>query len=369
MEKLDPRALTILSRLEQAGHQAVLVGGCVRDLLLGRHVHDYDIATSALPEQVCALFSHTVPTGLRHGTVTVLLDDGSYELTTFRTEGAYLDHRRPEAVQYVQDLSEDLSRRDFTINAMAMDRHGVVTDLFQGQADLQAGLIRCVGDPDLRFSEDALRMLRAVRFSAQLDFRIEARTLASAQVLAPTCAALSAERVRDEMEKALLSPHPEAIGQMMDLGLLAHLGLREHPELSPLSSVPPERLARWAMAKRLLPQLDLTTLRLDKKAVRLSEAAAALTDMDTLLACKQAIAEKGWEAARLAAVLNGQLPRMEEIAASGDCVTIPQLAIRGDELPGLSGPEVAQTLHRLLQHVLEHPEDNQKERLLALLKK
>ena len=368
MEPIDPRALTVLETLEQAGYQAVLVGGCVRDLLLGRRVHDYDMATAASPEAVQALFARTVPTGIRHGTVTVLLEGASFEVTTFRADGDYPDHRRPENVRYVSDLQQDLLRRDFTVNAMAMDRRGVLTDCVGGQEDLRRGLIRCVGEPERRFEEDALRMLRAVRFSAQLGFRVEDATRAAIAACAPLCVHLSAERVRDELEKTLCSPRPQALGELIDLGLLHAQGLDDHPDLSPLDAVPPDRLARWAMAKKLLPGLDLAALRLEKRAVRLCTDAAAICDsLDGTLACKRAVADFGWDAAELAGVLAHHTQTLAAIRASGDCVTLSQLALRGDELPGVSGEAVSPALRRLLFHVLEHPEDNEKTRLLALL--
>ena len=166
----------LCARLRSAGREAYPVGGCVRDLLLGRTPGDWDVTTSARPEEVMALFERTVPTGIKHGTVTVLTGAGGVEVTTFRAEGGYADGRHPDAVTFGGDLAGDLSRRDFTINAMALGPDGAVIDPFGGRADLKAGLIRCVGEPERRFVEDALRMLRAVRFSAQLDFAIEGAT-------------------------------------------------------------------------------------------------------------------------------------------------------------------------------------------------
>ena len=206
MEAVRPEK--IVKGLCAAGFPAYYVGGCVRDRLLGRPVHDWDVTTAALPEEVMALFEHCVPTGIRHGTVTVFLDGAQAEVTTFRTEGVYLDGRHPSEVRFVRTLAEDLSRRDFTINAMAMDADGNVTDLFGGRDDLARRCIRCVGDPEKRFREDALRMLRAYRFSAQLGFALDAATAGAVERCAPLAAALSMERIRDEMEKTLLSPRP-----------------------------------------------------------------------------------------------------------------------------------------------------------------
>ena len=167
----------IIFRLEAEGFSAFMVGGCVRDILMGRAPKDWDVATSASPGEVQRLFEKTVPTGERHGTVTVILDGGKAEVTTFRSESAYSDHRRPDSVTFVSDLKEDLKRRDFTINAMAMRADGTVMDYFGGGADLKAGIIRCVGEARERFEEDALRMLRALRFSAELGFEIDRKSV------------------------------------------------------------------------------------------------------------------------------------------------------------------------------------------------
>ena len=194
--------------LRRAGYEACPVGGCVRDLLLGRAPGDWDIATSARPEAVTARFERTVPTGLKHGTVTVLLGGMALEVTTFRGESGYSDGRHPDRVTFGVGLREDLARRDFTINAMALAPDGSVLDPFGGRADLARRLIRCVGEPERRFTEDALRMLRAVRFAAQLGFSLEARTAAALASCAPLLERVSGERIRAELEKTLLSPHP-----------------------------------------------------------------------------------------------------------------------------------------------------------------
>ena len=216
----------LLKTLEQAGFEACFVGGCVRDTLLGRPVHDWDITTSALPEQTMALFPRCIPTGLKHGTVTVLLNGDSFEVTTFRKDGAYHDARHPDEVTFVPRLEEDLARRDFTINAMAMHLDGSITDCFHGREDLQSGVIRCVGDPDLRFREDALRMLRARRFfrAARLSDRSRNRARHPRRN-AHLCRALSSERVCAETEKTLLSERPETLGVMIEEGLLAACAL------------------------------------------------------------------------------------------------------------------------------------------------
>ncbi len=368
MQAIDNAAKCVIARLEAQNFRAYLVGGCVRDLLLGRQVHDWDIATSATPAEVQAAFPKTVPTGLQHGTVTVLMDGKSFEVTTFRRDGDYTDGRRPDSVNFVTELSHDLSRRDFTINAMAMDAEGIVTDLFSGREDLKEGVIRCVGEPERRFREDALRMLRAVRFSAQLGFAIEEKTLSAICSCAALSEKLSAERVRDEVEKTILSERPEKLGQMIELGLLRPFGLCEAGELTELNAVRAERYARWAQAKHMLPTLSLSAFRLEKRLVRLCEKAVQVCeDMGSRIDCKRVIAVEGADCARLAAQLCGREELVEEILLSGECVSLLQLAIRGGDLPHLQGRAVAEALQKALLHVLEHPEDNERRKLLSLL--
>lgn len=209
----------IIQTIENAGFEAYAVGGCIRDSILNREPDDWDITTSATPEEVKALFRHTVDTGIQHGTVTVLIKKECFEVTTYRIDGEYEDGRHPKEVSFTSLLSEDLRRRDFTINAMAYnDTHGLV-DLFGGQEDLKAGVIRCVGNAKERFEEDALRMMRAVRFSAQLGYDIEENTAKAIKELAPTLSRISVERIQVELLKLLLSPHPQYIHKMYEMGM------------------------------------------------------------------------------------------------------------------------------------------------------
>ena len=211
MFQWDARALEILNTLERAGHQAVLVGGCVRDALLGREPHDYDAAVSAPPEEILAASKFKcIPTGLAHGTVTVVHSGLPVEVTAFRKEGTYSDHRHPDRVEYTSRLEEDLARRDFTVNAMAWDRSGLI-DPFGGQADLAAGVIRCVGEPDRRFQEDALRVLRGLRLAAQLDFRLEGETAAAIRRNTPLLSYVAWERIQAEFLRLLCCPGAERI--------------------------------------------------------------------------------------------------------------------------------------------------------------
>ena len=217
--QLPEKVKVVIQTLEAAGYEAYAVGGCVRDSVLGRIPADWDITTSALPEQVKELFHRTIDTGIEHGTVTVMMDKEGFEVTTYRVDGEYRDHRHPEQVNFTGELKEDLRRRDFTINAMAYnDRCGMV-DAFGGIEDLKHGVIRCVGVARERFEEDALRILRAVRFAAQLGFEIEKETADAARALAGNLKDISAERIQTELVKLLVSPHPEMLRPAYELGI------------------------------------------------------------------------------------------------------------------------------------------------------
>jgi tRNA nucleotidyltransferase (CCA-adding enzyme) len=220
------RAVPVLERLEREGFEAVFVGGCIRDYVLGRTLKDVDIATSATPDQVTAVFPRTVPTGLRHGTVTVIWEDETYEVTTFRKESVYEDHRRPSAVEFVTDLEGDLLRRDFTINALAMRTDGTIVDPFGGQRDLRMRVLRCVGDADARFQEDALRMMRAVRFAAELGLRIAPGTWRALKRHRSLLRHVAMERIGAEADKIMsgAAPHHAA-------AWFAASGLARHTKL------------------------------------------------------------------------------------------------------------------------------------------
>ena len=227
---LDPGAAALLDTLHAAGYAAYAVGGCVRDSLLGRTAHDWDLCTSALPQQVMELFGaeQCIPPGLQHGTVTIKYGGQLYETTTFRTEGSYTDGRHPDAVQFVPDVREDLARRDFTINAMAYNEAEGLVDPFGGQADLQNGLLRAVGEPQQRFTEDALRILRLYRFAARFGFALDAATVRAARQLAPHLDCISAERIQEELAKLLAAPQPAAYLEPAVLAVVL-------PELTPES--------------------------------------------------------------------------------------------------------------------------------------
>ena len=224
---LPPAVADLISRLQSAGFSAYAVGGCVRDSLLGLTPHDWDLCTSALPEQMLEIFrnEHVVTTGLKHGTLAVVRDHVPYEITTFRVDGAYTDHRHPDSVSFVDDVAGDLSRRDFTVNAMAWSPDSGLVDLFGGREDLDRRVIRCVGEPRLRFAEDALRVLRALRFASVYDFSIDPATSSAAREMADGLRAVAGERIREELLKMLCGPGAGRI-------------LREYPDI--LSVVIPE---------------------------------------------------------------------------------------------------------------------------------
>ena len=230
--------LWILRKLNDAGHEAYVVGGCVRDSLLGREPSDWDITTDAKPLQVKALFKRTIDTGLQHGTVTVMNHGVGYEVTTYRVDGDYSDHRRPESVAFSRNLADDLMRRDFTINAMAYHPERGLVDLYDGLADMEAKRIRAVGNPDERFDEDALRILRAVRFAAQLGFSIEPDTRAAIRNHVDDLSHVSVERIETELTKLICSPHPEEMEELYTLGITAKIlpefdRMMETPQNSP----------------------------------------------------------------------------------------------------------------------------------------
>lgn len=262
--QMPENAERIIHILQDAGYEAYIVGGCVRDAILGKEPDDWDITTSAKPEEVKALFRRTIDTGIEHGTVTVMFGKEGYEVTTYRVDGKYEDHRRPTSVTFTASLLEDMKRRDFTINAMAYNTEEGLVDHFDGVGDLERKLIKCVGEPKERFDEDALRILRAIRFSAQLGFSIEERTREAIKNQAIFLKDISAERIHVEMTKLLISEHPEQLRTAYELGVTAvvlpefdkmmeteqnnrhHMyNVGEHT-LHVVQAVPPTETLRWA---------------------------------------------------------------------------------------------------------------------------
>ena len=376
----------VLDVLRGKGHEAFPVGGCVRDSLRGQVPGDWDVCTSALPEETQAAFpeGYALPTGLKHGTVTVLSGGKPIEVTTFRTEGTYSDSRRPDSVTFVRSLDEDLKRRDFTVNAMALDAAGNVIDRFGGQADLQQGIIRCVGEPAVRFQEDALRILRALRFASKLDFTIEETTARAAMEAKGHLAALSAERVWKELGGILMGPGCSRV--LKEYGSILAPVL---PELdaggvsrrsAAIAAAPKDLCLRLAL---LLCGLDtrkadtvLRRLRSDnasrQRTLRLHSALSAPLP-GTRIERLEFAQVLGWEDALLVAGIRDKKAAAELIALRQEhpCLTVRDLRISGDDLLQLgaaSGESVGALLRKLLNAVWQKDAENSREELLKLAK-
>ncbi len=407
---LDSGAAALLDTLHAAGYAAYAVGGCVRDSLLGRTAHDWDLCTSALPQQVMELFGaeQCIPTGLQHGTVTIKYGGQLYETTTFRTEGSYTDGRHPDAVQFVPDVREDLARRDFTINAMAYNEAEGLVDPFGGQKDLQIGLLRAVGEPQQRFTEDALRILRLYRFAARFGFALDAATARAARQLAPHLDCISAERIQEELAKLLAAPQPGAYLEPAVLAVVL-------PELTPESltvakpvvdACPageenlPVRLAALlrslgeSATRRVLKRLRCSNACIEETAVLVRETAGegvcrsfseekasahtgdihirqllgryGLRTVERLCALCAALHPQNAPACALAA------QRARQLEADGVCCRVSQLAVNGRDLMAAGipvGPALRRVLETLLDGVIRAEYPNEKPALLAAAQK
>ena len=385
----------ILRRVKEEGYDAYLVGGCVRDTALGRPVRDMDIATSASPEEVAQIFAKTIPTGLKYGTVTVILPDAAVEVTSLRADGEYSDGRRPDSIELNASLDDDLSRRDFTMNAMAVTASGEIYDPFNGLDDIKKRVIRCVGVPDARFKEDALRMFRAFRFSAELGFTIEPGTLAAIYANAGRAGLISAERIRAEIERTLISQMPEVAGEMIKAGLLnAKFGILgtdsgiRNINLERLAKLPAEPALRWCAFCAVLLNGGLIrscgsflrSLRLDTKTVKSCSTGTensefGIRNSELQIHIKRLLAKHGVGAARCAAAAadalrsGSVLAYTDDIIASGECFSLNELSVSGHDLIAIGykpGPGLKMMLNELLEHVIEHPEDNVREVLMAM---
>lgn len=393
---LDPGAAALLTRLHAAGHAAYAVGGCVRDSLLGQTPHDWDLCTSATPEQVLELFgeAHCIPTGLQHGTVTVKHGGELYEITTFRTEGAYSDGRHPDHVAFVPDVKEDLARRDFTINAMAYNAEEGLIDPFGGQSDLAVGIVRAVGEPQRRFEEDALRILRLYRFAARFGFAIDPATGQAARALCRHLDCVSEERIAEELSRLLAAPAPGAYLEAEVLAVIfPELDVAELPEsrrildaLEPGMEHVPVRLAALlcplgeAGARAALKRLKCSNALTGTVATLVREAAAgmpgaALTltarrflsryDLATITDLTALCSARHPEQAEAFAALQQEAARLVETNA---CCRINQLAVNGRDLMDAGirpGPGLRRVLDALLEQVLTGQLPNEKAALLA----
>ena len=432
---LAPGAAALLDALHAAGYAAYAVGGCVRDSLLGRTAHDWDLCTSALPQQVMELFGteQCIPTGLQHGTVTIKYGGQLYETTTFRTEGSYTDGRHPDEVQFVPDVREDLARRDFTINAMAYNEAEGLVDPFGGQADLQNGLLRAGGEPQQRFTEDALRILRLYRFAARFGFALDAATARAARQLAPHLDCISAERIQEELAKLLAAPQPGAYLEPAVLAVvLPELTPEKLTAAKPVVDVCPageENLpVRWAAllgalgesdTRRVLKRLRCSNACIEETAVLVRETAEqgvcrsfsedrplgwdpaaagsrAGDGMARLVSEEKASAHPGDIHLRqllgryglctverlcaLCAALHPQAAsecalaaqRARQLEADGVCCRVSQLAVNGRDLMAAgipAGPTLRRVLETLLDGVIRAEYPNEKPVLLAAAQK
>lgn len=390
---LPPYVATVLDRLYACGHTAYVVGGSLRDLMLGIPPHDWDVTTSARPEQTLAAFSDfsTIPTGLQHGTVTVLIDHIPIEVTTYRIDGTYTDARRPDSVTFTDRLSEDLARRDFTVNAMAYSPEGGLVDLYGGREDLAAGILRAVGEPQKRFTEDALRILRGFRFSAQLDFAIEPQTLAAMRDTREGLTKISAERILSEISRLLTAPAAvrgwEALcgADILPL-ILPRTAERQTRPLSEtvrgLAALPRDLATRLAWLFFGMAQEDIRAdLNALKPSTRLKEDVLLLTSSAappaeiTPAGARRLIRRCGeltdgalslWECAGYDVLELRAFADM--VRAEGFCRTIADLAVSGNDLIalGIRGRALGETLKGLLEYVTDHPEDNRRDILLEL---
>lgn len=389
----------IIDILTQNGYEAYAVGGCVRDSILGRVPGDWDITTSALPQQVKALFRRTIDTGIQHGTVTIMLGKNGYEVTTYRIDGKYEDSRHPESVEFTPNLEEDLKRRDFTINAMAYNDENGVVDIFGGIDDIRNRIIRCVGTAHDRFTEDALRILRAVRFSAQLGFEIDKATKDAARELAPTLVKISRERIHTELNKLLLSDNPDYFSVVYELGVMKVI----ISELEGVNSGDIDRLK--VLIKRTKPclperyaallsvigkdktravlkglKLDNATISMAVKLVEYLGITPALTEPQM----RHYINEVGKEDALRVIDFNLAFASEDEykgytdmrnicvtVLERGDCTSLKELRITGKLLMNSgfeAGKQLGGLLEELLLEVLDNPALNDTEYLLERAK-
>jgi len=400
--EIEPGAAKVLARLVDAGFEAYAVGGCVRDALLGDVPNDWDVCTCALPEQTIAVFGeeNCIPTGLKHGTVTVKMDGGLYEVTTFRTEGTYSDGRHPDSVDFVCDVRDDLSRRDFTINAMAYNDRAGLIDPFGGREDLfEHRILRAVGEPVKRFSEDALRIMRLFRFAARFSFAIEAETCRAAVALCQNLRLVSGERIREELMKLLSANVPGAyLPQEIACVILGGMDNVERAAyesvMCALDALAPDAELRLAALLSLAEDVStvLEDLRCSNKTAQrvntaLVLARTALPDDDAALRiwAKRTLGAHGMSALEDAAALSGVLCGEEErrkrnrcvcyareAREKGLCCALKELAVGGADvmkLPGIRpGPMVGAVLARLLDAVIAEELPNEREALLDAAK-
>ena len=393
--RMDEGAAELLDTLHRAGYAAYVVGGCVRDSLLGLTPHDWDLCTSALPQQGMELFGaeKCIPTGLQHGTVTVKQGGGLYEITTFRTEGTYTDGRHPDEVHFVPDVREDLARRDFTINAMAYNAKEGLVDPFGGQADLQSGILRAVGVPHQRFTEDALRILRLYRFAARFGFSIDPPTAQAAQELCAHLDCVSVERIEEELAKLLSAPAPAAyLDKKILLVILPELSSEALAAAKPVVDACPAgeralpvRLAALLLSlgedgtRRTLRRLRCSNACIEETTVLVREVVSGVPVSLNIYARRLLGKYNLCTVQRLAALGTALQPEhaadfaalselAERLDADGVCCRVSQLAVNGRDLMAAgvpAGPGIRKLLEALLDGVIREEYPNERQALLA----
>lgn len=365
----------VITVIEKNGGEAYIVGGCVRDMLLSISPSDFDVTTSLSPENIINFFDKTIATGIKHGTVTVMSNNKSVEVTTYRTDGTYKDNRHPENVYFVKNIKEDLSRRDFTINAMAYNEKTGIVDLFGGENDLKNKILRTVGDPYKRFGEDALRIMRLFRFSCQLGFDIEERTYTAALNCVKELTNISRERIASELFKALLSPYPQRLTPLLQSGALEFCGINKGTVKEKFSSLPTDRDIRFiAFINSLNAKGEIVCkeLKTDKSLLKLcTETQKLLSNPPTdIISCKKALKDYSKKAVFTSLLItDNDTSVIEKIENSNEPYKISHLKIDGNKLKslGISGVKTGEVLQKLINHVIEHPEDNTEEKLIKLI--
>ncbi len=368
--KLNDKAIKVLNKLNESGYEAYLVGGCVRDFVMGKNPFDYDITTSALPGEIKSLFEKTIDTGIKHGTVTVVCDGEFFEVTTFRSESEYEKNRKPQKVEFVKSLEEDLKRRDFTMNAMCLDRDGTIADLFNGMEDIKNKTIRCVGEAELRFEEDALRMLRLVRFACKTGFDIEEKTYEAVIKKAHLIKNISVERIKSEIDGALMGAFVNKLSFLRETGLEEYIFKNARYDL--IEKAPFNVCIRWALllVDNENPKEVLDSLKFDNKSKRkilsfLENKNAVLKNDEYFLKCfvyEKKIADFK-EYMDFRCTVDSGLIELKEKYKNFEVPSLKDLEIDGNVLLelGFEKNEIGKVLEKLLYVVFENDSLNTEE--------
>ncbi len=372
--ELPNEILNCINTLENRGFEAFCVGGSVRDLIMGKKPHDYDVTTNATPKEVASLFPNTVPTGIIHGTITVIIDKMPIEVTTYRSDIGYSDSRRPDSVNFLSSVDGDLKRRDFTVNAICYNPKIGIYDPLLGETDIKNKILRTVGEPSLRFSEDALRIMRTFRFSATLDFNIEDNTLKEALKLSHLLKNISVERIFSELKKGFLSNHPEKLSPIIMCKALNFLGFDAHEVPSSLALLPQDfalRFAKYCEMSNADAKKILINLKSDNQTKRDTEKYLKMFSMpkNSRADIKRVLNLGGLKLSENLITAYDLLNKtdytsvLEDILVSREPYCIKMLAVDGNDLlkQGVLPANIGETLNALLEKVIENPELNSTE--------